>query len=227
MTRRKQNYAICVAFFAMLFLAMNVIGVRTAVSQIVPPKGLAWGMSFEDVKIKLETEQEKDRMKLEKAKEEKKLFPGFLTAKIKDAKVLDEKVDRAYAIFDKEEKLVAIYFVFAWDNDEEAGLVSAGGKGRKKCWELHQKLFEGFVAKYEEPAKNDVTEDKVGNPIAEKTWLETKFPDEDGNEILLALTRVISKPLGITIDQYQTYLFYQSQGYVKAKKAGLTKSADY
>lgn len=224
MFKAKQIYlarllAIMVAFCFVSFINVQIISAQTAIE---PPKGLAWGMSYEDVKIQLETEPDKDkRMKIEKLKEEKKLFPSFLTAKIKDAEFFDKKTQTAYAIFSMDKKLLSMYFTFEWTNDEESGLTRKGGTGRRNCWEFHQKLVGGLTAKYGEPTKNDVNDEDVGKIITNKSWFETTVGDEAGNEISVGLTRNVSKVLGAELDKYYVHFVYQSKEYVKAKKAKL------
>ncbi len=222
MTERKRNL-MGVLFLGTLIFAMCVSSIETASSQtIVPPKNLTWGMSYEEVKIKLETEQEKDRMKLEKAKEEKKLFPGFLTAKIKDAKMMDKEAKAGYAVF-KDDKIVVVYFQFDWHNDEDPGLIKAGGGGRRGSWAFLQKLTEGFTMKYGEPGSSTVSESAIGNPIENKKWFETTFRDEEGNEIWLGIT--MNKTLGM--EYYYVLLQYRNVEYAKTVKANVEKSTDY
>lgn len=191
---------------------------------IVPPKELAWGMMYDDVKIKLESSTEGDKsIELEKLKKEKKKFPNFLAAKMKDFHLFDKKADQAYAIFDNDNKLVGTYSLFEWENNEESGL-GWHGKGRKSCWEFYQEVVKDLTSQYGQPFNSNVSAAVIGNVIAANTWFETLFRDSENSEISISVTRSETKKAfltGLPVEKYYVHLFYRNNPDLKPNKHNL------
>ncbi|MFQ5751007.1 MAG: hypothetical protein ACE5HI_03345 [bacterium] len=191
---------------------------------IQPPKMLAWGLAYDEVKIKLKTAtQDGKSIKVEKLKKEKKKFPDFMAAKLKDFRIMDKKANKAYAIFDNDTKLVGMYSVFEWENNEEGGL-GWHGKGRKRAWNFYQQMLKDLTGKYGKPLNTNLSDDIIGNVIAANTWFETLFRDSEGSEISVSLTRSETKKAfitGLPVHKYYVHLFYNNNPDLKPKRDNL------
>jgi hypothetical protein len=202
--------------------------VASACWAIDPPKGLSWGMTYDQVKTKLESAADKkDQSKLKESKTGKDLADGFTRAEIEKIEVLKKKPEKAYAIFQNDSGLCAVYYVFRWKNDEkEETMFDSKGKGRSKCWGFHQDLVNALASKYGDPT-SDETLGKRGEVVGNGVRFNTTWTDDSGSELIAYVTRSTKNmgPLG-RLDDYYVILLYQIPLGAKAEKANTEAAED-
>jgi hypothetical protein len=149
-----------------------------------PPKGLKWGMTYDEVKAKLENPDAGDKVKVKKLSKNHKtrtFFPehnlseGYKSAQLEKIKLLDNKVKTAYAVFDTKGKFTVLQYQFDNITGEDTGDIN-------KMWVYYQKLTDALKKKYGEPTRNQVTPIDFGIDIPKDTYLETAWVDEKGGD---------------------------------------------
>ncbi len=158
---------------------------------ISPPKGLNWGMTYDDLKQVLENPQKGDAVKVKKLSKNHKtriFYPehhlpeGYRWAALEKIKLLGEKVYNAIAVFDASGRLTDLQYQFCFITGDDTEV--------PKMWAYYQKLSDALKKKYGEPDENQVTPVDFGVDIPKDTYLETRWvDDESGSQVRVLVTR--------------------------------------
>jgi hypothetical protein len=154
-----------------------------------PPKGLKWGMPYDEVKQVLEAPSQGEPVKVNKLSKDNKtrvFFPkhqlpdGYRFTEIEKVELLDKKVSVALAVFDQTGGLVLIQYQFRMVTKDVAGDI-------QQTWAFYQKLSDALKSKYGEPTRNQVTPVDFGVGIPADTYLETVWEEEGAGDQMRAL----------------------------------------
>ena len=226
MKESPQMKSVFIGVLAMLLISLSDIWAFD------PPKGLKWGMSYDDCGNVVSQPKGDDEPlklgKLKKGKNDKGAVTAFDYADIKTVKLFEKKAKTAYAMFDSSGGLCQVNYSFSWDNDDEKGqdIFSKGGTGREKCYQMHGKLVDGLRGKYGEPAvepKGDI----YGTTIAHGVALETMWKDTSSNTMIgVVLTRNKTNLVIGTLDQYIVQLIYLGPAAMASYEAEVQTNED-
>ena len=160
--------------FITLLMASFVL--QSIVLAYDPPKGLHWGMSYQEVKKTLEGLPKEKKVKVKKL--EKKRSKTLLSrdqvpssisvARLGTVKLFDKKSEAAFVFFHNEKGLCGIEYIFDWINDKDDK--NQFMRGRDHSWKYYQNLVKALTNKYG-PPEYDETEGKSENYITPHTKL--------------------------------------------------------
>jgi len=203
----KLDNVIMTSLAAIVLLASSVLAYD-------PPRGMKWGMTYEECKTALGQPKGEDEAlkigKIQQVKANKNQPAGYGYAQIKSVKLFGKKAKTAVAMFDSTGGLCQISYTFSWDNDDKKGqdIFSRGGTGREKCYQLHGKLVDGLSGKYGEPVK-EPKGDIYGTSIAHGVTLETIWEDTTSHTMIgVVLTRNKTNLVIGMLDEYIVQLVY-------------------
>jgi hypothetical protein len=186
----------------LLVFLFSLLSVR--VYSIDPPLGLKWGMPYEEAKSHLES-KEND---LDDLEELENLPNGFMKAEIDDdIELKGEDTKTAFLVFDSEEKLALVNYIFEfWDYVESVN--------------YHKQLKEALILKYGEPVRDEAQE-RLGEAMIENMELVVSWYDEKSNEEVVLLWAFTNK---LGMDYYYISLQYLSSTYKDAEKEAVNET---
>jgi hypothetical protein len=186
-----------------------------------PPKGLKWGMTYEEVvdKLKLQPKDEAiDVKKLEEPKRQnaqfffpdKKTLQGFEVAKLEKVRILGKKADNSLAVFSDSAGLVLTQYGIRINEGNDANDLG-------ELWSTYQRFREVLVSKYGAPTQNQITSSEIGKELPIGTNLITEWKDSTTNDaIRLIVQNRGEKALGVTMISFlNVYLEYASRAWLE------------
>ena len=168
-----------------------------------PPRGLKWGMTYQEAKDTFPALGKLSREKLPKGYRE---YPELRTggsnyrAEAKDLKLLDKKAKRTYLVFDSTMRLTQFQYIFLWDNDES-------NKGLRKSWVYHYDLALSLSQKYGPPSIDETKEER-GKSISSGVGFRMIWEDTNKSIIILTITRQRHDAVIAVVDEYMVLLVY-------------------
>jgi len=186
-----------------------------------PPKGLKWGMTYEEVVDKLKLQSKDDAIDVKKLEEpkrqnaqfffpDKKTLQGFEVAKLEKVRILRKKADHSLAVFSDSAGLVLTqYGIFINEGNDANNL--------GELWSTYQRFREVFVSKYGAPTQNQITSSEIGKELPIGTYLLTEWKDSTTNDaIRLIVQNRGEKVLGVTMVSFlYVYLEYASRAWLE------------
>jgi len=204
---------------SILTILVLALAFPTVASAFEAPRGLRWGTPWDSVIVDIRKLPREKQFLPDKPKKHKHLPTGFTGSKIKKIKLLKEKADEAYLIFDSTDGLCAVQYAFIWDNVENPdNMFDSPGKGRAKAWEYAQKLVYALKSKYGDP-ESDQINDHLGEKLTSGLQFSAKWLDqESGNSIIAVVTRKYTNAVIAKIDRYAVVLQYSTPNYIEEVK---------
>ncbi len=202
-----------------VYLAILLL-VASISSAFDPPKGLNYGMSYDQTKANLDTQGVKverpDKKKINRILREYVEFNlpnNYSRAKIKGTELLDKKSDESYLVYDDEKGLVAFQYIFEWANDVNAGENEPTAQGFRKCWVFFDKLKNVLVSKYGDPTKDEVSAMLKAKDMPSGTEFKTDWVAPDSSSISLVITRQTHNVIIGIADIFLVFLTYANPEY--------------
>ncbi len=196
---------------ACMLLASNTLAFN-------PPKGLSWGMTYDEVRNKLENPSKGEKAKIKKLSKDHKthtFYPvhelpeGYRYAEIEKVKLLGEEADEILAVFDEDGALSVFQYHFRIITGDESETIN-------KMWSYYQKLTDVLKKKYGEPTRNQVTPTDFGAPLSKDTYLETVWDDENSGDRIRVIVTLFQIGRGIIKStNYHVILEYANSAWIQ------------
>lgn len=185
---------------------------------LTPPFGLQWGMTHKEVREHLKSMPKSERIKIGKYVDGTRFKGGYHKAPLKKVKYFNMQAEEQYALFTLGDTLCAIIINFEWMNEEDAkDYTDTPEQGRHDCWTFYRNLFDTISAEYGKPV-HAINDKIIDSKIPPNKYFNTKWKDNNNNEINIDLARATVRAYGSAKDLYYivvSYSYKRSQANLK------------